>query len=865
MAVVALASGTVLMVGDVPRWWGLLSDEQDNGLLRALDRGDKFASVLSLLVGIAALRVALSQRRQDGRGTGSTSRAVEQARQVFGFFVDRRGERLRLRWALRNPRSRLIVVHGPAGVGKTELVRRVLAKVKIDHRYHLVTPAFSPTVDTLVHALKMGGVDTGAELPLDSSPLGQLEAILRGRARKPSIIVLDSVERLLDDEHKLTDLALDEALDLIATAPRHGIKVVMISDMVPMAGAGGTWVNSACRIAVDGLPLDYFRTFVERSAGGRTGLLSSLDDRRLNEVRRDLGGRPRLAQLFDAVLESDQEATPLDLAGEVHGWAARVGVDGVGDRLRSRMTAAFRSDRRQVYRAVAAFATPVDVKMVTALANEFRPHDDHLETYFVRSELIELSRHAIHTDHQQQAFFLEPTEASRVLAWREKTDRESVLADRRLLISAAWRLRARRHADHHGDWANPLSFLAEVDAWLRADRADGAFKAIEDIEAKAADGNALMLFRRPRRLIAEQIEATERPANYNVLGYLHHASGHFGRAADYFRTASALAGDDKPGWRARILVNLAGLEWAQGSVGHAVTNFERALTMAPDDPVVRAGSLAGMARCRRRDGQHTLARRYLAQALRVAGSHPARRIPLELRLARLYIEIEQFREAESLLDGIRDETEEVSPLRAAYLDVQADLRLAQGDHDQARRLARDAVALALPAHDPVVALQARSTLSVVYMHEGRFNQAAREAAMARRYSGTDALIVLAIQGVAVRRAHGPSAARSVFAELVNQANLRTGLNDRDFAAWTLTGIARCAQALDTPTGSTKPALDDFTRARHPYTEPAPALTKLMTFLLKTIAADDEERARLKPAVDDLRSSLSHSTPGQGER
>ena len=161
-----------------------------------------------------------------------------------------------------------IVVHGPAGVGKTELVRRVLANVRIDHRWYLVTPAFSPTVDTLLRALKTGGVDAEAELPLDSSPLGQLEAILRGRTRKPSIIVLDSVERLLDDDHKLTDLALDEALDLIATGPRHGVKVMLISSVVPMAGAGGTWVDAACRVAVDGLPLDYFRTFVERSAGG---------------------------------------------------------------------------------------------------------------------------------------------------------------------------------------------------------------------------------------------------------------------------------------------------------------------------------------------------------------------------------------------------------------------------------------------------------------------------------------------------------------------------------------------------------------------------------------------------------------------
>ncbi|GAA3780226.1 hypothetical protein GCM10022225_80610 [Plantactinospora mayteni] len=860
----ALASGMVLMVGDVPRWWSLISDEQDNWLLRALDRSDKFASVLSLLVGIAALRVAFSQRRQDGRVTGSTSTVAEQARQVFGFFVDRRGERFRFRWALGDLRSRLIVVHGPAGVGKTELVGRVLADAKIDHDWYLVTPAFSPTVDTLVHALNLGGVDVGRDLPLDSSPLGQLEAILRGRTKKRHVIVLDSVERLLDDDHKLTDLALDEALDLIATGPRHGIKVVVISEVLPVAGAGGTWADSACRIAVDGLPLDFFRKFVERSAGGRSGLLSSLDDRRLDEVRRDLGGRPRLAQLFDSVLESDRDTTPLALAGEVHRWAARTGVDGVGDRLRSRMTAAFDSDRRDIYRAVASFATPVDAAMVRALVNKFRPRGYELRLDVVRDELVGLSRHAIHADRYQQTFFLGPAEAGQVLIWREKIDREGIAADRRLLIDAAWLLRARRQADRHCDWANPQSYLAEVDAWLRAERADGAFRSIEDIEATSADGNPLMLFRRPRRVVADQIGDTEQSANYNVLGYLHHASGHFGRATEFFQTALTRAGDDNPVWRARILVNLAGLKWAQGNVGDAFTDFEKALKMAPEDPVVRAGSLAGMARCHRRDGQYTLARQYLAQALRAAGPHPGRRIPLELRLARLHVETEQFREAEALLDAVRDETEEVGSLRAAYLDVQADLRLAQGHYDQAKRLAREAVSLALPAHDSVVALQARSTLSVVRMHEGRFDHAAREATMARRYSGTDALIVLALQGVAVRRAKGPSAARDLFADLVDQADLRTGLNDRDFAAWTLMGIARCAQALDTPTGSTKPALDKFTRARHPHAEPAPALTRLMTFLLETIAADDDERARLTPAVDNLRSSLSHSRQREGD-
>jgi tetratricopeptide (TPR) repeat protein len=220
-----------------------------------------------------------------------------------------------------------------------------------------------------------------------------------------------------------------------------------------------------------------------------------------------------------------------------------------------------------------------------------------------------------------------------------------------------------------------------------------------------------------------------------------------------------------------------------------------------------------------------------------------------------------FREAETRLEGVLEETEEAGSMRAAYLDALADLRLAQGDYDEARRNARDAVALALPAHDPVTALQARSTLSVVRMHERRFPHAAREAPMARRYSGTDSLIVLALQGIAVRRAHSPTAARRAFGKLVDKAGLRTRLNDRDFAAWALAGIARCAQALDTPTGSMKPALDDLTRARHPNAEPVPTLTRLMIFLLETMATDDEERARLEPAVDDLRRSLASQPSG----
>ncbi|MFF0370578.1 AAA family ATPase [Micromonospora sp. NPDC005087] len=742
VAVVSLVLGALLTFGDVPGWWATLTDDQENAFLRLLDRSDKIASVLSLLVGVAALLLAAAQVRRSGRSPHPPATIAEQARQVVDFFVDRRVERLRLRWALHDRRSRLIVVHGPAGVGKTELVRRVLNKAGINYGWHLATPAFSPGVDTIVRELDAVWETPRDAIPHpDESPTGRLEVMLRSQGTRRHVIVFDSFERLLKTDGQLIDLSLDEALDLITSGPRHRVKVVLVTDRLPSA-AGGDWAGNARRIAVDGLPLEHFRTFVAESAGERANLLASLDDRKLAEVRRDLGGRPRLAQLFDAIVESDHNRTALSLAAELHGWAVRAGsVDGVGERLRREMTEAFRSDRRRIYRAVAAFATPVDAATVAALVNEGRDRDDQLDTEDVRNELIELGRHAIHADQGRRLFFLAPAEAYRVLEWQHGDDLEKVGANRELLENAAEALRRRRKADLHGDWADPQASLAEVDAWVRADMPVPAFRSIQELDNNAETGSPTTLFRTARQLIADRIDPTDQPANYSTLGYLFLASGDYRSAEDAFCSALAGIADEKPAWKARVYVNRGHLLWAQGHVNRALSDFENALHLAPDDPAVIAGALAGKARCRRREGKFTEAECLLAEALRRAGRQPGRMVPIAVRLVRLYVETEQWREAETLISRIRESVAHgaSSALRATYLDTLADLRLARAQWDEALRAARDAVGLALPVHDPVTALQARSTISVIRLHQGKFEQAAREATLARRYSGSDAL------------------------------------------------------------------------------------------------------------------------------
>lgn len=847
-----------LAFGDWADWWGDLAGDSGNDIL---DRADKISSVISGVCGVAALIFSLVQaHRANTMSPQPDEGPADRARQRILKFVDRDDESHRLRRVLTDDHTRIIVVHGAAGIGKTELVNQVLSKIRTTPGRHLATPMFSPTAGTILSEVRSSGpASPGQAPPVDGSPIAQLEALLRGRGSQRHIIVLDAVDRLLNADDKLTDLSLDEALELIATGPWHGVKVVLISTRLPRAETGGQWARTAYVIPLDLLPIKHFRKMLKY----RSSPLRSVRPETLAEVHRDLGGRPRLAQLFDAIVAGDSSATAQSLAAEVARWAANSNPDRVGDRLRQRMTESFSTEQKRVYRAVAALATPAVPATVAEVVNAGRAPDDRITVEAVDKTLRWLSRYAIHTDLAGWAFFLTSDEARRALHWQAEPDTVKALADRHLLDDAAETLLRRRRGDKNAEWTDPQALLAEVDAALRADLPESAWRSIREMDNDADSGNPAMLFREARQVIAEQLAPREQSANYAVLGYLYHAGGNLSRSRENYRRALERVPDDKPIWKSKILVNIAGLEWSQGSPESALSDFRRALALAPDDPMVKTGALTGMARCYRRQGRLEEAAQHLDDALRVTGVAVGVRIRITVRLLRLRIDQGRLSDAGFLLEQVHDDVKRAqdAALTGAHFEALADLRFAQDRYDDALEAAHQAIEHALPAHDPVTALQARSTISMLQTMREQFPQAAREAQLARRYSGAGSLIVIALQMVACRRAGQLAQAREATRDLLDFAEARTERYQGDFAAWLLLGLGRCAQALETATGSVDNAIVAFRRAWEPGhkhvrpPEPAPGITHQVLMLVKQLGVDDEESRRLRPAVKDLDQAL----------
>ena len=250
------------------------------------------------------------------------------------YFQDRHEETKQVTNFLRHDAQRLITIVGRGGVGKTAMVCRLLKGLEsgklpddlplmpIDGIVYLsetgsrkanVANLFSDLGRLLPRetASELEGVYKNPQATTDSKVRRLLEAFPTGRY----VLLLDNFEDLLDEQRKIKDAELDEALKTILNAPQHGIKVIITTRLAPRdlllvhperqrlpaleldSGLGSPYAENVLR---------------EMDTEGKLGLKNA-DDATLKNACERVRGYPRALEALVAVLAADRETTLEDI------------------------------------------------------------------------------------------------------------------------------------------------------------------------------------------------------------------------------------------------------------------------------------------------------------------------------------------------------------------------------------------------------------------------------------------------------------------------------------------------------------------------------------------------------------------------
>lgn len=828
---------------------------------------------ISIIFGLLTLRSGSSAVTAEAHQAPAPATA-ETTEPEPAQILDRDRERAALVTRLTEPRGRVVIVRGDAGVGKTTVVRAALDEVRrrtagLRVVEHEATPDVRLDVRTLIDDIEAGAAPPAREG--QSSP-ARLEASLEHLGDRPVVIVIDSAEHLVNPgDNRLADVDLDEAFEVIATRQRHRVWIVLVTQVDPGSPEQRTWPSAEEPVVVTKLPYDCFVSYLgELDRDGALGL-TSLPDGLLTTLHHRLQGNLLLAELLYAALLIDTGFGVRSLIKQL----ATLPPKNIPRFLIGLVAGGLGPVQHRVLEALTAYATPVPERAVLALLDD-RGEDE------VRNALNVLVSRRLVRRTSEGGYFLPHL----VAGWAaERIAGHGPGHEKRwsyLLHRAADELTLLR--DPHPRGVNDLRIhFAELNALMRAGLHRPAYELIEDIDAvlRAWNYGSLLLPHREAlrsRLGDEYFEM----ANDNALGDLYAREGKFAQASDAYGRALDHANTlNDVGARTKIHANMAAMYWEVNRTNDAYSQFVYALDEAErqGDIWVKMGALEGLANCHRRWGQYEKAIGCAEKALEIPllpefpstddardfGS--TRRIALALRLSRWYAELGRSDDAVRLLETA--EREEAARddrwFLASCLDGRADLYLGS-QVGWAIETAGQAVEQALRTSDPLSLLQARTTLCLAYLRTGRVDEAAYEIERAARYRRTGrSLLVPALEALLARELRDVGRAEVLFARLHEEAEHRlmpdrtdeTTWDLRDFTAWDAKAFALCGLLLDSHDGLAD-AIEAFGKARA-LTPPTPILVDRLRFLLERLDRCGRRPGRLRDVMDVLATSPSRRT------
>ncbi|MGP2435887.1 hypothetical protein [Streptomyces sp. JW3] len=806
----------------------------------------------------AAGSTAFDAGEEPGRAGMVPTRTIGRLARGGSAFVDRTGPRGVLRAALDDRVTAVIVVSGPAGIGKTALVREVLmglSRVDPDDEtaalhWHDATPYGDIDVATLVQAIEPPGLSQAAgpyararlEMALDSH---------RASGGLWPVVVIDSAENLLDDDHTLRDSELDLALDTVRNRPHPVIKVVLVTQHVPKATTGVAWPETAVHISLEGLePLSLKEYFAALDPRGTYGL-AVLPDDDLRRVHGRLAGNPRLAELLSAVTSSGSTGLQTH---EVGSWLSLVPENEVHHRLVLKFIDHLPVEQQRVVEALAALGIPADTQLVTRVVESSVPAprvEPVLRTLVAVRLVLECRDGRRYVRKSEIDAVL-----SRLADGERRMEQGGAPPRRSLLLEAVAALQERQkdEADIHG-LGDLEAHFARVDVWLRAGLYDYAHSLIESMNALVCRWSSGVELRAQREAVRGRLsEEQAEMVNLAGLGNVYSFDGDFASARSAYESALTMAQKEQD--REAIRAIHIGMGVMFGEHGH-VAEAERhygwawALACEDDDEIDRAAALTGLAVCRQRRGDYWQAIADARSAFMAAYDSDAEAaFGAALRLVRWYAELNEIRYARAMLDRC-DELVTAHPdpsKQADLLCVKAELYLWQDKYGEARGTAEQAISVARDYRYPVTLRRSLTVLATAHVHMSDLPAARKAIEEAARYrvAGKET-VELALRAIVAHRSGRPGTAADLFQQLHDETGWRTGADASDLMAWDFTGIARCYSVL---IGQEEPstALEAFKRARPEHAAQTPGLDDRLRFLVEMLANGDP---RLEPVLREL--------------
>ncbi|WP_182908048.1 tetratricopeptide repeat protein [Microbispora sp. H13382] len=866
-AFVIVALALMAVVGIRTGWWEDSKDGKGPGWVW-LERGSWIAGILGGFIGYLSWRLSAKAPVVGEPGSGivrndsdvqpGTLPSADAGGVTGGSaqgrheLLDRRDARQELRTMLLNGPWGVIVVRGEPGMGKSKLVKVVLEDLKRtaqgqDHLRiceHEAIPGVRLDVKTLIDDLE-GTIGPTSDIRPGESSLARFEAALEALNEAPVLITIECAENLVDRNSKhIVDYDLDEAFEILANR-RHRVTVLLVTRLSPKSPGSGTWPARAHVVSVQGLPYEDFVTYLRELDRDDVlhldrfpGALVFFHDK--------LQGNLRLAELLFAILLGDG----MDI-GTLQRELTSLKPKEVPQCLSDLLIRGLKPSHRRVLEVLAAYAMPVEPAAVAELVAGELSADE------VSGALNVLQgRHIVHRTSDER-YCLPSSEVD----WLPEDD----TAWSNLLLAAADALWRRAPNDPSGIHDLQLH-IAAVNALLRAGLQGLAYMRMEFIDRVLRKWNCPFLLIEQREAVRGAIgDGHTEMANENALGDLYIRRGQSIKAAQAYHKAleySEILNDTRS--RTKIRANMGMMYWQRNQIEEACQAYNLVLEEARNegDLRVQLSAFEGLADCHRRWGRYDEAIAFAQQALAVPGlleyPHSAdarayassRTVKMALKLSRWHAELGHEADSRRFLNiaeeevaGHRDDW-----LRVACLDGYADWLLGRYDITGAIKAATTAVEKALQVHDPVVLLQARTTLCFAHLVRGDYRGAAHAIEGADRYRQVSrSLIVLALHALVARHQWSDKASR-LFGQLHKEAAERLRLDERDFAAWYFTAFAICGRRLDDSADLSK-AVEAFRKARSLPTRPTPGLVQRMSTLLWELDKTAQRPGRLVPVIE----------------